>query len=165
MKAGYHYGWDWGPRLVTIGIWRPVTLTAWDHAVLRDTWYRQPSVTPQLARRTNTVTIDADAPQREVEIMVADEHSGKVLVRKAVGLRKGTNTITLPFEIKNPQLWWTNGLGEPYLYALKTTVRMNGQLLGEKTRQSAALSILHLWAQTFLAGYSEYKIRKNPAQV
>ena len=154
-KAGYHYGWDWGPRLVTIGIWRPVTLTAWDHAVLRDTWYRQPSVTPQLARLTNTVTIDADAPQREVEIMVADGHSGKVLVRKAVGLRKGTNTITLPFEIKNPQLWWTNGLGEPYLYALKTTVRMNGQLLGEKTEEIGVRS-LRFVAEKDSAGRSCY---------
>jgi beta-mannosidase len=31
-KAGYHFGWDWGPRLVTSGIWRPVTLKAWDDA-------------------------------------------------------------------------------------------------------------------------------------
>ena len=22
-KPGYHYGWDWGPRYVTAGIWRP----------------------------------------------------------------------------------------------------------------------------------------------
>lgn len=28
-KAGYHYGWDWGPRLVTSGIWRPVYLEGW----------------------------------------------------------------------------------------------------------------------------------------
>ena len=25
-KAPYHYGWDWGPRFVTSGIWRPVSL-------------------------------------------------------------------------------------------------------------------------------------------
>ena len=30
-KAPYHYGWDWGPRFVTSGIWRPVSLQAWDH--------------------------------------------------------------------------------------------------------------------------------------
>ena len=29
-KAGYHYGWDWGPRLVTSGIWRPVNLKFWN---------------------------------------------------------------------------------------------------------------------------------------
>ena len=31
-KAGYHYGWDWGPRLVTSGIWRPVYLEGWSGA-------------------------------------------------------------------------------------------------------------------------------------
>ncbi|HWS54509.1 MAG TPA: hypothetical protein VN228_10295, partial [Pyrinomonadaceae bacterium] len=33
-KAPYHYGWDWGPRFVTSGIWRPVRLEAWDAARL-----------------------------------------------------------------------------------------------------------------------------------
>ena len=35
-KAGYHFGWDWGPRLVTSGIWRTVSLEAWDEARIND---------------------------------------------------------------------------------------------------------------------------------
>ncbi|MEI9904231.1 MAG: hypothetical protein WDN06_09780 [Asticcacaulis sp.] len=31
-KAGYHYGWDWGPRFVTSGLWRPAHVRAWDTA-------------------------------------------------------------------------------------------------------------------------------------
>jgi len=27
-KAGYHFGWDWGPRIVTMGIWRPIQIDA-----------------------------------------------------------------------------------------------------------------------------------------
>src|SRR5438552_10086867 len=35
-KAPYQYGWDWGPRFVTSGIWRPVYLEVWDDARLAD---------------------------------------------------------------------------------------------------------------------------------
>lgn len=35
-KAGYHYGWDWGPRLVTSGIWKPVYIEAWDGMKITD---------------------------------------------------------------------------------------------------------------------------------
>jgi beta-mannosidase len=31
-KAHYHYGWDWGPRLVTAGIWKDVKLESYDTA-------------------------------------------------------------------------------------------------------------------------------------
>jgi len=31
-KAPYQFGWDWGPRFVTSGIWRPIYLEGWDHA-------------------------------------------------------------------------------------------------------------------------------------
>lgn len=40
-KAGYHYGWDWGPRLVTSGIWRPVLLEAWDDFRIENVFIRQ----------------------------------------------------------------------------------------------------------------------------
>ena len=49
-KAGYHYGWDWGPRLVTSGIWRPVYLEGWSGARISDVFYRQQEVTARRAR-------------------------------------------------------------------------------------------------------------------
>ena len=42
-KAPYSYGWDWGIRLVTSGIWRPVTLTFYDVARIDDYYVRQAS--------------------------------------------------------------------------------------------------------------------------
>ena len=43
-KAAYEYGWDWGPRFVTSGIWRPVRLEAWDKARIADFAIRQRDV-------------------------------------------------------------------------------------------------------------------------
>jgi beta-mannosidase len=40
-KAAYEYGWDWGPRFVTSGIWRPVRLEAWDKVRIADFALRQ----------------------------------------------------------------------------------------------------------------------------
>ena len=34
-KAAYEYGWDWGPKFVTSGIWKPVRLEAWTKSELR----------------------------------------------------------------------------------------------------------------------------------
>ncbi len=45
-KAPYQYGWDWGPRFVTSGIWRRVAIEAWDEARLDDV-----QVYPAVARR------------------------------------------------------------------------------------------------------------------
>ena len=33
--------------------------------------------------------------------------------------RSGINNINTNFSIKNPKLWWTNGLGEPHIYDLQ----------------------------------------------
>jgi beta-mannosidase len=35
-KAQYQFGWDWGPRLVTAGIWKPVTLFAEDNIRVKE---------------------------------------------------------------------------------------------------------------------------------
>jgi len=43
-KAPYHYGWDWGPRYVTEGIWLPVKLIAWDDLRIDNFHIRQQKI-------------------------------------------------------------------------------------------------------------------------
>ena len=57
-KPGYHYGWDWGPRYVTAGIWKPVRLESWDAVRIDDVQLRQDSVTAKLAEVHARVAID-----------------------------------------------------------------------------------------------------------
>jgi len=130
-KAGYHYGWDWGPRILTLGIWRPVVLTLWDDAIIRDVFVEQTDVSRQRAVIRHHVTIEADH-DATATVTVTDSASGRRLARQQVALRRGSNEIVLPYTIRKPKLWWTNGLGEPHLYVLKTFVDTGCQPVSTK---------------------------------
>ena len=58
-KAPYHYGWDWGPRFVTSGIWRPASLEAWDAARLEDVQVFQRSLDDAQARLEIVAVVNA----------------------------------------------------------------------------------------------------------
>jgi len=120
-KAPYHYGWDWGPRLVAMGIWRPVVFTAWDEAIIRDVFVEQQEVTRKRAVIRHHVTIEADHDVTAT-ITVTDSASQRQLAKQTASLKRGLNTVTLPYTIHNPRLWWSNGLGKPHLYNLLTRV-------------------------------------------
>ena len=126
-KAGYHYGWDWGPRLVTSGIWRPVYVEAWDNARINDVFIRQPEVSKSRASLIEEVEILADKEIDQANVTITEAASGRVLAGQTVSLQKGINKISLPFSIKSPKLWWSNGLGEPHLYSFRTDLTVNNQ--------------------------------------
>lgn len=112
-KAGYHFGWDWGPRLVTSGIWRPIKLKSWNHHKIDDVFIQQDS----LGAKANMtalieVTSNGDEKKSTVDIIV----NNKPVKTVDVQLANGKNTLNIPFEIENPQLWWPNGMGEQVLY-------------------------------------------------
>ena len=123
-KAGYHYGWDWGPRLVTSGIWRPVVLETWTGPKISDVQVVQDKVNASRAdlRLIAEIVADGDDDAAKLEF-TAD---GKPLASKTVALKKGVNRIEVPATVKKPRLWWPNGLGEPYLYDFTTTVTASG---------------------------------------
>lgn len=128
-KAGYHYGWDWGPRLVTSGIWRPVWLEGWNSARIDNVFIRQQKVTKALASLCGIVEVETDKDISSTNLMIKDEASGKILAQKTVALRKGKNMVQLPFSIKHPELWWCNGLGNPHLYKFSTTLTTNKKIV------------------------------------
>lgn len=123
-KAGYHYGWDWGPRLVTSGIWRPITLETWDGPKINDVQVIQKSVNGSKADLAMVAEVLSDIDDDSAVIGVTAD--GKRLVSKKVSLKKGMNRIELAAGISHPRLWWPNGLGEPNLYDFVTTVESRG---------------------------------------
>ncbi len=129
--AGFEYGWDWGPRLVTFGIWRPVYLETWNDARITDVWYRQPEVNAKLAKVNPEVEIEAAKDIAEATVTITAD--GRTVASKTVDLQKGLNTIDLNFAVKNPRLWWTNGLGEPYRYTMVAHVSDNSGTLDSDT--------------------------------
>jgi beta-mannosidase len=122
-KAAYHFGWDWGPRFVTSGLWRPVRLEAWTGARIRDVHAAQ-------------TVFDAGRAevQLHIEVEASDANSARVGARSPSGafepvlarvdLREGLDTVVLPLRIPEPEPWWPAGLGEPHLYEVDLDVAL-----------------------------------------
>ncbi len=123
--AGFEYGWDWGPRLVTFGIWRPVYLETWSQARIADVWYIQKDVNKKKAELQAVIEVEADEAGTALLTISADK---KEVAKKEVSLKKGINKVDINLNLPNPRLWWTNGLGEPYLTQISATLQIDGKI-------------------------------------
>lgn len=128
-KAPYSYGWDWGMRLVTMGIWQDVSLRRFagarisDLAVSTEIDWAGHGTSAKRARLE--LQLRTDRPQKGYyHIRLWD---GAQLVGERLLPSDAPRTCQL--EIARPKLWWPHGWGAPHLYTLETT------LLGEDQRQ------------------------------
>lgn len=128
-KAGYHYGWDWGPRLVTMGIWKPINIVAWSDARIDDIYMEQTEVTKSKASLDAQIKVTVDHPITHASIRVTDIANHKVMAEKTIDLKDGDQIIHCPFTIRHPKLWWTNGLGEAHRYQFKTEVIVRDKVI------------------------------------
>jgi len=128
-KAQYGYGWDWGPRLVTTGIHKPVFIEA--HAGLRAgtpgynlTHVSQAKAIVQ-AEVPVTYTGPSEAADAEIvwRLYEADAHTPVAERRDRVRLGPGaTMRCVSSLEVAEPKLWYPAGYGEQPLYRLEATV-------------------------------------------
>ena len=151
-KAPYHYGWDWGPRFVTSGVWRPVSLEAWDHARVDNLQMVVKKISPDLAELTANVEVEASAAGAAT-IVLENVTDKTVAGKQQLNLQPGTNQVSFNFTVPKPKLWWPNGLGSQPLYTFRAHSLVNGRITGEKSTRTG-LRTLELRRQRDEAGES-----------
>ncbi len=130
-KQQCQFGWDWGPRFVTAGVWRDIRLEAWSTNRLAHVQVAQHhadgavtlTIRPELARPdaaetvTNLVTLSLEG----LEVAQAEFPASA-----------GETRLRVP----SPRLWWPAGQGEQPLYELTVTARdARGRILGSITKR------------------------------
>lgn len=151
-KAPYHFGWDWGPRFVTSGIWRPIVLRAWDRATMEDLAIEQKMLTEGSAEMLVHVQYMVTKPfVGEIEIIV----NGKSVKSNTVDLVHGRQTTNFNFSITNPKLWWPNGMGGQNLYEIEVLLK-KGVTIVDRYKTRLGLRTIELVQEDDRHGSSFY---------
>jgi beta-mannosidase len=129
-KAPYQFGWDWGPRFVTSGIWKPVSLEAWDGARISDLHILQKQLDHETALLTAMVELISDS-SLDVTIVIDNLTSKTIAARRQVRLTAGINHVPLDFIIPHPSLWWPNGMGTHVLYNCRARLLVHKRLVDQ----------------------------------
>lgn len=153
-KAQYQFGWDWGPRLVTAGIWKDVKLNFWNTARLDHIKIEQKILTKQKA----DLNIHAEIFTKQ-EGKYSFSINGK---SQNISLKPGFNLISIPYQIQNPKLWQPNGWGDPNLYDIKVSLQKDSKIIAEKS-EKIGLRTVELIQEKDAKGKSFYfKVNGKP---
>jgi beta-mannosidase len=153
-KAAYHFGWDWAPRMVTCGIYRPVFIRSWQNLVLRNVRFDHVEISDTQARIEALLLLETREEAR-LGIKINDQ------VFQAV-FKPGVSQQSFVFTIHNPRLWWPNGSGEPHLYSIRTAVYRDNDTLAVDV-QRLGLRTIELVNRPDSIGTSFYfKVNNKP---
>jgi beta-mannosidase len=139
-KAQYHYGWDWGPTLLTAGIWKPIRLEAYS-ARIADL-HCPVIVADDLQSATLPVQVMLETSNAFSDLMAHLKiyaPAGEIVADAQIPV---TDTrLQHTFRLTSPQLWWPNGYGEQPLYRLEITLQRGTE---ELDRQETRLGLRRL---------------------
>ena len=130
-KAPSPFGWDWGPKIPPVGIWRDIRLEGYDIARLDDVHLRQRHAHGQ-ATLAATVTAEQWA---EAPLHVAMRVTGPDGRTHTVKSPLDANGTTLELLVARPRLWWPNGYGAQPLYHVVVALLHGATTLDQHTYQ------------------------------
>jgi beta-mannosidase len=114
-KEPCNFGWDWGPTLVSCGIWRNIGLVAFDRARLEDV-----AIVQDHCRKGKVVLSIAvaagPAAAASLKVRTSVRLAGKEIQAATAVLHEGRGTIEIA--ITDPKLWWPAGMGAQPLYTV-----------------------------------------------
>src|SRR5580700_2740098 len=142
-KAPYQYGWDWGPRYVTEGIWQPIRLETWDALRIENFHVQQQRVVKEFAALAAELEIEAShSATATVEINYGELTGASAApIRQSVALEPGLNRISVPIHIAAPKLWYPLGYGAQDRYRFAATVRTGRDVAAEASLKTGLRSI------------------------
>jgi len=150
-KQACNFGWDWGIKAVTAGIWRPIRLVAFDTARLSDVHILQEH---GAGRVDLAVKVEAEVVTKaNLAASVTVSYKGKVVGQDLVRLRRGRGTAQIA--VRDPQLWWPNNLGGQPLYDVKVDLVDDAASVLDSQSKRIGLRTLRLdrhkdqWGESF----------------
>jgi len=129
-KAECHYGWDWGPCLPTVGIWKAINLVGFSKPRITDVATGQHHEGDTVEVETRAHLSVPTAGTYEIEVTVDGEST-----TETVALEAGDQQVTLSTTVEDPALWWPAGYGEQPLSDLTVTVRAGETVVDETTER------------------------------
>jgi beta-mannosidase len=142
-KAPYNYGWDWGPRFMTEGIWKPVLLETWDALRIETFHIHQQNITPAMANVNAEVEIEASQPITATlnlshgELSAARNDDGN----QTLQLDAGINHASFPIRINAPKLWYPVGYGAQSRYRFSTVIRVGREVAAHAETKTGLRSL------------------------
>lgn len=119
-KPQFHFGWDWGPRIVTIGPSGPIQIKAWNQLRIEDIHVRQLQILDEIARLEAEVQFHSNQSSTyEMEIWNENEKLNSIPIKS----NKGKNKVRIPYSILDPILWWPHTMGTPHLYTFEIKIK------------------------------------------
>lgn len=127
-KAHCMFGWDWGPQLPDMGIWRNISIVSFNGGRIDDIYITQEHFKDKVLLGVRIQTHIWNAADTEIKLRIQSP-SGDVIEKKVSILSKEQYIV---IEIKNPQLWWPNNLGEHPLYHVEVVLCQKDNILDSR---------------------------------
>ena len=128
-KAQYHYGWDWGPVLLTAGPWKAIRLEAYAARIAE--LHVPVEVSADLREAIFPVKLELEGNTEGLQThLTLLDPDGKTVVERNTPA-KARSEVGL--EVSDPKLWWPNEHGEQPLYTLKVSVLRDGTPVAEQS--------------------------------
>lgn len=159
-KPQFHYGWDWGPKLITCGITKSIELIAYNDARFTDIHMQQLEVTENVAKVKTTFKIHA-AYDFDGAIAFEDIKSGDIYSTE-VKLKKGMNLVDLNLEIAFPYRWWCNGQGTSTLYEFSIQLTKGSDVLEARMEKTGFRDIQLVTEKDSIGESFYFKLNNKP---
>ena len=142
-KAGSMFGWDIMPRIVSAGLWKPVSVEYLPKARLANPYiytHRVWKGEKVKAWLLTTLKIQTEADFIKGYKIVVEGKCGDSEFKQEYTPFCASNKLDLPIE--NPKLWWPKNYGEPNLYDVQITLLYEGV---ECDKYTCKLGIRSVW--------------------